>query len=202
MVPPYDRALIDECQNELKKLLAFSPQTAQVSRVLANFGIRFVIVQPIADSKIDGAAMWLDPQKPVIALSMRIDRIDSFWFTLFHELAHIRNEDASVDSRLTGEDAEFSGTKPPFERRADEEASQALIPLDMMISFIRRVSPMYSKERIIQFAHRFRVHPGIVLGQLQNRGEIKWSANREMLVKVREKVIPTAVVDGWGNSIS
>ena len=46
---------------------------------------------------------------------------------------------------------------------------------------------------------RIGVHPAIVLGQLQHRGEVEWSHSREMLVKVRELAISTAVTDGWGH---
>lgn len=202
IAPPFDAARLAECEARLKVLLAFAPETRLVPRTLSDFGIRFVIVQPLSDSKIDGATMWLADDKPVIALSMRMDRIDSFWYTLFHEFSHVRHGDGSLDSNLTGEDAVFSGTKPQYERRADEEAASSLIPPDKITSFIQRVAPFYSKERIIQFAHRIKVHPGIIVGQLQHCGEVKYRSNREMLVKVRQKVITTSVTDGWGNSIS
>jgi HTH-type transcriptional regulator/antitoxin HigA len=64
-----------------------------------------------------------------------------------------------------------------------------------------RVSPLYSKTRIIQFAHTIQIHPGIIVGQLQYRGEIGYSANREMLVKIRDIVIDSALTDGWGRSV-
>ncbi len=201
IVPPFDQSRVEGCCTELRKLLAFAPEAQRVPRVLTDHGIRFVIVEHLAGSKIDGAAMWIDDEKPVIAVSIRMDRIDSFWFTLFHELSHIRHRDGlSIDSCLVGEDAEFPGMKPDFERRADEESAQSLIPTETLKSFIHRVAPMYSKERIVQFAHRIRVHPGIIVGQLQHLGEMKYRSNREMLIKVRQRVTAVAVVDGWGHN--
>jgi HTH-type transcriptional regulator / antitoxin HigA len=202
IVPPFDAGRLPECEARLQELLAFAPRTREVPKTLHEFGIRFVVVQHLSDSKIDGAALWIDEQKPVIAMSLRMDRIDSFWFTLLHEFSHIRHGDASVDSNLTGEDAVFSAAKPEFERRADQEAAGSLIPQDKLRSFVNRLAPYYSKERINQFAHRIKVHPGVIVGQLQHLGEIKYRANREMLVRVRNKVIATSVVDGWGNSNS
>lgn len=200
ITPPFDPARLDECEARLRMLLAFAPETRLVPRTLTDFGIRFVVVQPLSDSKIDGATMWLATNKPVIALSMRMDRIDSFWYTLFHEFSHVRHGDGSVDSNLTGEDAVFSGTKPQYERRADEEAAASLIPPEKITSFIQRLAPFYSKDRIIQFAHRIKVHPGIIVGQLQHRGEVRYRSNREMLVKVRDKVTAASVTDGWGTA--
>jgi HTH-type transcriptional regulator/antitoxin HigA len=199
IVAPYAPERMGDCEARLRHLLAFAPETSRVPRVLSDHGIRLVIIQPLSDSKIDGAAMWLNESSPVIVLSIRMDRIDSFWFTLFHELSHIKHVDAlSIDSRLRGEDATFSAEKPAFERRADEDAAGAMIPEERLNSFIRRVAPLYSKDRIIQFAHTIKVHPGIIVGQLQHRGEIKFSANREMLVKVRQRIASVAVTDGWG----
>jgi HTH-type transcriptional regulator/antitoxin HigA len=200
---PYSDSCLGECEAKLRNLLAHATEVSRVPKVLAEFGIRFVIVQHLADSKIDGAAMWLNDDQPVIAISLRMNRIDSFWFTLFHEFIHIKNRDGlSVDCNLTGEDAMFSGMKPDFERRADEEAAARLVPPEMIDSFIKRIAPMYSKDRIIQFAHRIKVHPGIIVGQLQHRGEVKFSANREMLAQIRHRVIPTSVVDGWGSMLA
>ena len=76
-----------------------------------------------------------------------------------------------------------------------------LFPSDALRSFILRVGPIYSKERINQFANRVKIHPGVIVGQLQKRKEISYAANREMLVKVREYVTSTAVTDGWGTPL-
>jgi HTH-type transcriptional regulator/antitoxin HigA len=84
------------------------------------------------------------------------------------------------------------------ERRANETASNILVPQDEMESFIRRLAPYYSKERIVQFAHRMKIHPGIIVGQLQHRQEIGYHALREFLLKVRSVVSQTALTDGWG----
>src|SRR5262249_59975483 len=91
--------------------------------------------------------------------------------------------------------------RSPIEQRANAEAANTLIPTSEMDSFIKRVGPLYSKERINQLANRLKIHPGIIVGQLQHRHEIGPAANREMLVKIRHFVTPVAVTDGWGNTI-
>jgi HTH-type transcriptional regulator/antitoxin HigA len=45
------------------------------------------------------------------------------------------------------------------------------------------------------------IHPAIVLGQLQHRGEVDWSHSREMLVKVRHLITPVALTDGFGQTL-
>ncbi len=204
-VPPFRAHRLSQAEKELRKLAAYPKEARHLTELLASYGIRFVVVEPLPGVKIDGAAFWLDPNSPVIALSVRFDRVDAFWFTLMHEFAHIKYGDAlSVDSEL------IDGTigiavalvEDEAEKRASDSATDALIPTLEMQSFISRVGPLYSKERIIQFAHKMKIHPGIIVGQLQHRNEINYGSNREMLVKIRAAVVETALTDGWNRSIT
>ena len=74
---------------ELRALATYPQEVKYVPRVLSQIGIRFVVVRHLTKTKIDGAALWLGDgwDSPVIALSMRHDRIDYFWHTLLHELS-------------------------------------------------------------------------------------------------------------------
>jgi HTH-type transcriptional regulator/antitoxin HigA len=155
--------------------------------------------------RIDGAAFWLSADEPVIAVSLRHDRIDGFWFTVMHEYAHIRAGDAlSVDTDLVDEMKGIAVTlvEDEKERLANERAADALVPRSELWSFISRVGPYYSKERVIQFAHMMKIHPGIIVGQLQYRKELGYSALRGLLAKVRDIVISTALTDGWNQTIT
>lgn len=202
IVSAFDDKKLDECADRLRRLAAFAPEARKVALVLGEYGIKFVIVEPLQGAKIDGAAFWIDGA-PVIAMSLRFDRIDYFWFTVGHEFSHIKNrDDLSIDTDLVGDEADLTVAKSAVERRADNEAAAMLIPSKTLESFIMRVAPMYSKEKIIQFANRVKIHPGIIVGQLQHRGQIGFHANREMLVKIRDVAISGATVDGWGHSLS
>ncbi len=204
-VGPYRPEKADQLTLKLRRLATYTKEARKVPVLFAEYGIRFVVVEPIAGAKIDGAAFWIDPESPVIAVSIRYDRVDAFWFTVMHEWAHIQHEDAlSVDSNLVGEHA-LTGQVGPLldiEVKANQKASASLLDQEELDSFIRRVGPLYSKQRIIQFAHVAKIHPGIIVGQLQHRGEISYAANRDLLAKVRDVVLETALADGWGHSIS
>jgi HTH-type transcriptional regulator/antitoxin HigA len=210
--------------SDIRKLADYPEKAKHLPRILAKAGVRLVVVEPLLHSRIDGAAFWLADDAPVVVLSIRYDRIDCLWFTLFHELMHIKHSDAqSVDMDLIG-DENREGVQSNFqerrerilreveqlqedidfynqiETRANQEATNLLIPSAEMRSFILRMKPFYSKARIVQFAIRMQIHPGIVVGQLHQAGEIGWSTNREMLAKVRDIATSTAVTDGWGKS--
>ena len=202
----FSNKAFDEGIAKLRALADFPENVRHVPKVLSEMGIRFVVVEHLPKSKIDGAALWLGDgwEKPVIALSLRYDRIDSFWHTLFHECSHIKNKDAyTLDVDIVGADRCLSNEAlSEIETRANQEASEMLIAKEKLQSFIVRTHPFYYTEKIIQFANLLKIHPGIIAGALQHRGEIDWSANRHMLVKVRDILISGAMTDGWGVRIS
>lgn len=190
--------------DELRELAAYPKESRHVPAVLSKYGIRFVVVEPLPGAKIDGAAFWLSETSPVIAVSIRYDRIDNFWFTIMHELSHVRHGDAlSVDIDIERDEVNPDERLPInlMEQRANVEAAAYLIPRSELDSFVGRVSPLYSRDRIIQFAHSIKIHPGIIIGQLQHRGELHSSANRDLLARIRDAVVETALTDGWGRSV-
>src|SRR5262249_16085791 len=54
--------------------------------VLAQVGIRFVVIEHLPQTRIDAACLWLNESSPIVAISARFDRIDWFWHTVLHEL--------------------------------------------------------------------------------------------------------------------
>jgi HTH-type transcriptional regulator / antitoxin HigA len=177
-----------------------------VPRVLGEGGIRLVLIEGLSKGRIDGATFWLDEFSPVIVLSMRYDRLDHFWFVLLHEVGHVSYLDALgakpiLDVDLVGENAIPFAEKTDIEKRADLFAEGFLVEKSEIDHFVARFRPLYSKQRIKNFSARIGVHPAIVLGQLQHRKEVDWSHSREMLVKVREILISSALTDGWGHIV-
>jgi HTH-type transcriptional regulator/antitoxin HigA len=196
---PFSVSRLRKGLGKIRELAAYPEEARHVPRVLAAMGVRFVVVEHLPRTKIDGATLWPDRGTPIIALSLRYDRIDCFWHTLCHELAHVLHEHAcSVDDNLVGDGSSGTESRPEIEQIADREASEMLIAARELDSFINRVRPYFSKSRVNQFANIRQIHPGIVIGQLQFRKAIKYSHSRELLVKVRDIVTAEALTDGWG----
>lgn len=195
-VRPYTSARLLGALPNLRKLALKPELAANVPIALAELGVRFVVVEDLPRTKIDGAAFFLDDSEPVIAVSLRIDRMESFWHTLGHELRHILNLDPlSLDSDLVGESREHQVIE--MERRADAEAADWLIPSSDLKSLILRTKPWFSKEALSLFASRMGIHPSIVIGQLQFRELIGWDRYPDLRPKIREHVVSTAICDGY-----
>ena len=193
----------EQSLENLKTLLAHPADIRRAPAVLADGGVRVLVVQPLPKSKIDGACFWLDSKSPVVVLSMRHDRIDYFWHTLWHELGHVHHRDgfALDQDMLPQESDEHVNSGPEFELMADAFAVQNLVPQDRLEDFILRVSPMFSRNRLVGFSKLRGVHPGVVVGQLQHRGEISYTNHRNLLVKVRDVITESALTDGFGQML-
>jgi HTH-type transcriptional regulator / antitoxin HigA len=194
---PYLERKLRDALTKLRALMVAPEEIRQAPRILAAAGVRFVIVEFLPGAKIDGATFWLN-DTPVVAMSIRFDRVDNFWFVFRHEVEHVLNRDGlvTVDVELT-ERLQRKDPLPPEEARANAAASEFLVPKSELDSFVIRVRPLYSEQRILLFAKRIGVHPGIVVGQLHFRDEIPYTHFHKHLVKIREIITQTAVTDGW-----
>jgi HTH-type transcriptional regulator/antitoxin HigA len=202
----FSNKLFADALARLQQLRSNPEDIRHVPRILAGGGVRFLLIETLPKGKIDGACFWLDEHSPVIAISMRYDRLDHFWYITSHECGHVANGDAIgenpiLDVDLVGDQAVPFDEKSEVEKRADRFAEGFLVEKDEMERFIARIRPLYSKQKIKNFAARIGVHPALVLGQLQHRKEVDWSHSREMLVKVREILISSVLTDGWGHKL-
>lgn len=187
---------------KLRSLLSAPAEARHVPRILAESGIRYVIVETLASAKIDGVCFWLDERSPVIGMSLRHDRIDNFWFVLRHEFEHVlRGHGRSavmLDAELEGEKAGTGAGVAVEERLANEAAANFCVPRDTLARFVARKAPFFQERDILGLANTLHVHPGLVAGQLQhNTG--RYDRFRQHLVNIRSFVTPSALVDGWGD---
>lgn len=201
---PYSETALGKVRPRLQALMDRPEGVEDIPALLAECGVRFVIVEGLPGAKIDGVCIWLDPNTPIIALSFRYDRIDNFWFVLWHEIAHVlkrhgRDESAwIVDVELEGDRASGdSTTNSVQEREANSAAADYCVNQHEMVTFAARRT-FFSERDIVAFANRMRVHPGIVIGQV-HRITSRYELLRRLQVKVREYIMPTAMVDGWGH---
>lgn len=182
---------------ELERLMTEPEEIRHVPRILAECGIRFVIVEPVPGSKIDGVCFWIGGEQPVIGLSLKGDHIDKFWFNLWHEIEHVRRGDGKDNVVIDDFDAPPSETE--CERAANAAAADHCVPSKQMENFVLRHNPMFSERNMLGFSKIMKRHPGIVAGQIQKRTE-RWDLFKKHQVRVRQIIIQTALTDGYGRS--
>lgn len=183
---------------KLNALLSAPEESRHVAKILSDCGVKYVIVEPLPGSKIDGACFWLENSQPVIAMSLRLDKIDNFWFVLRHEIEHVLQGHGKKNGYIIDNDDAFSLNNVIDEENiANLAAADFCVPHAELNNFVARVSPFFSEQKIIMFSDRIGVHPGVVVGQLQRKLD-RYDFLRKHLVKIRNFVISGAMTDGWG----
>jgi HTH-type transcriptional regulator/antitoxin HigA len=152
-----------EWLRELAKLSAFEEGPKLAREYLSRIGITLVIESHFKRTFLDGAAM-LDNGRPIVALTLRHDRIDNFWFALLHELAHVAKH--LSDSNPVFIDDLDRPNPEHIESEADEMAQEALIPKDRWDT--AKAKETLLSEDAIAFADEIGVHPAIVAGRLRH----------------------------------
>jgi HTH-type transcriptional regulator/antitoxin HigA len=159
----YNKNTINETW--LKQLAELSKDAngpVRAAEYLKNSGIKFIVEPHLEGTFLDGAALKWDNNVPIIAITTRYDRLDNFWFVLFHELAHVQlhlSDDLTVI--FDDLDAKIDG----IEKEADAFALNALIPDEVWRKSLVRFSP--SKETIINQANNLHIHPALVAGRIR-----------------------------------
>ena len=150
---------------ELRKMTMLKPKEfcPKIKKCLADCGIALVFLPHLKGSFLQGAS-FMDGNKIVVGLTARGKDADKFWFSLFHELAHI----------ALGHVGQPNGTSEEDEKAADKWSGDTLIATEDFETFKRDRD--YSEKGVLQFAKTQGIAPGIVVGRMQMEGMIKYSA--------------------------
>ncbi|MDD5706825.1 MAG: ImmA/IrrE family metallo-endopeptidase [Kiritimatiellae bacterium] len=137
----------------------------QARRLLASAGVGVVVLHYLPGTHLDGAAMLRHDGHPIVAVTLRYDRLDNFWFTLAHELAHVVLHLARGDTSTFMDDLEAKPSSDNLEQEADNLAANSLIPAEEWRR--ARVVQAPTEVNIRELAVRTRVHPAIVAGRIR-----------------------------------
>ena len=156
---PDDRWLTD-----LVRLTRRKDGPKRARRILAEHGIALVTEEHLPGTYLDGAAMLDTGDRPVIGLTLRHDRLDSFWFVLFHEIGHIFLH-LSSGIRYDFFDDGDSGTEDSVEVDADRFALDNLIPDDLWDRCLSRFA--LSEEAVQIDARKLGIDASIIAGRIR-----------------------------------
>jgi len=185
----------------LRRLMERVDGVKEVPRILADAGIRVVAIEKLSSMTVDAVTFWIDTaggKSPVIALSLRFDRLDWFWHTLLHEIDHIRNGEGMDAPCIDVFEDSDDAVKPPTEVRCDEFAASFSISRIELDKFIARIRPYFTSDKAEGFALRMKVHPAIAAGQVRNRIKNYSIFSPLVSTKVRALILGPFMCDGWG----
>ncbi|HCO0802175.1 TPA: ImmA/IrrE family metallo-endopeptidase [Escherichia coli] len=147
---------------DLAQLSWFEKGPLLAVEFLEKHGIAIIIEPSLKGTRIDGAALKDIDGQPIIGLSLRYDRLDNFWFTLLHEVAHIWKHVHNEETFLDDLDASSDDKK---ESEANRLAREAFIPRAVWKRSDAYISP--TKENIDILSRELKITPAIIAGRLR-----------------------------------
>ncbi len=178
-VSEFDQTTLEKTLPELLACSARPEDITHVPDLLLKAGVHFVVVPHLEKTFLGGAKLNIG-KNSVVALTLRYDRIDSFWFTILHELAHIvlKHQGSYLDNLYEPDHVDGE------EKDANRMAGHWLLGIRAFKTFVKETQPYFSRAAIIRFAVIQERHPGIVLGRLHHEKLVDCKNLRGMLVKV------------------
>jgi HTH-type transcriptional regulator / antitoxin HigA len=152
-----------EWLTEVAQLSCTNNWEKKVIEHLQNFGVQLVIESHLPNTYLDGAAFLLSEGSPIIGMTLRYDRLDNFWFVLFHEIVHIIKHLCKGDVESIFDDIDVENGD--IEQEADEQAGEILVPKEKWNAALARY--LRSKDSIEDFARELNIHPAIVAGKIR-----------------------------------
>ena len=173
-----NKNLLQNSVERIKKAMygSINKGIKEIQGILAECGIAFQVVQNFRGAPVQGFIKETADGNVILCLTIRGKRADRFWFTLFHEIAHILHGDCKIRF------VDFDSVQSKAEQLADQYASDTLISRDEYRKFILS-RDCTSWNRITAFAEAVGVEPFIVLGRLQNDGYLDWSDYPEKVIR-------------------
>ncbi|MDO6719712.1 HigA family addiction module antitoxin [Psychrosphaera sp. 1_MG-2023] len=186
---PFSLKSFKEALFECRRLTtqSFEECHIQIQELCRKAGVAVIYVKELPGVATSGAAHWVDKDKAIIQLSLRGKADDKFWFNFFHEAGHIvlhGRKEQFIDNNGKGQStAKDEDAETPYETvenklkeaEADAFAANLLIPKKELDKFVDKNT--FDRDSIVSFAHEQGIAPGIVVGQLQNKGHIGWSSS-------------------------
>jgi addiction module HigA family antidote len=171
---PYDKKNFKKALMDIRSLTPNPPNIfeTKMRKLCQDSGIAVVFVSELPGTRLSGATQWLTSEKAMVILSLRHKTDDHFWFSFFHEAAHILLH--GKRAAFLDEYEAYNENKREYEKEADNFAASVLIPEDLYESL--KMKAVFSPETLQDFARKVSISPGIVVGRLQHDGLLPWNS--------------------------
>lgn len=165
-LPEFDAERLRAAVPELRSLTVLEAREfgPRLTRIFADAGVGFAVVRELPKVGANGITRWLPGGNPLIQLNLKWKWADVFWFTLFHEVAHVLQPERP-DVMHYG-NGNRDATNADYEDAANAFAADVLIPRAIWRN--ANWSPPISEAEARSFAAETKIHPGIVVGRLHH----------------------------------
>lgn len=178
--PPYDARKFEDSLNAIKTLMAVHPDDffQQLQSICLKAGVKVVYTPCLPGATVHGSTRWLG-DTPLIQMSARYKQNDIFWFTFFHEAAHILKHGKK---HVTLEAVDYDNEDQEKELEANQFAIEWTFSEEQEKEVLTKL-PITEKS-IVYFASKFKTHPAMIVGRFQHKRHLPYTFGRRFMQKI------------------
>lgn len=170
-VKPYEKRQLENLYQKIHTYTVKEDGVNLFIQDLANVGVKFFVLPHLQKTYLDGAAFFLE-DNPVIVYTARYKRIDNFWFTVAHEIAHIL---LHLNKELTFVlDNLRDGELNSLEHEANELAANKL-KHEEILGYLNPYLGYLTTSKVEECAANYNIHPAIIIGKLAHDKSISYA---------------------------
>ena len=182
----FERNQFIQSLKSIRELTTTEPEYFEniMVKLCANAGVALIFIQRLKGLPVYGITKWINPKKAMIQLSLYRKYEDYFWFTFFHEAAHIilhGKKDVFIEN-------DVSTNINIKEKEANNFARDFLVPKSEWEKFVD-TNTEFNDQIIIGFAHKVNISPSIIVGRLQRENRIGFSKSNHLRRKFTHRII-------------
>lgn len=176
----YDEKILVRNLPRIKELMAKHQDDffSQLQGICLEAGVKVVYTPCLPGATVHGSTRWIG-NTPIVQLSARYKQNDIFWFTLFHEIAHILKHGKKYVSL---ENVDYEDEDLDKEQEADEFAIEWTFSKQEEEEVLNN-KPL-TEDDIVKFSKKFKTHPALIIGRFHHKGLLHYSVGRKFIQKI------------------
>ncbi len=187
-VPDYNQALLKKISETLSEYTIQPNGVRRIINDLNSAGVKVFVQSHLSKTYLDGACFF-DGKNPVIVYTARYDRLDNFWFTLAHEIAHVLLHLSPDNDKCFLDNLDSENTTKK-EKEADADAEK-MLKIREILKLAKPYSKYLSEANLRNISGQLKIEVSVILGVLQHHGIVDY----RKLNKFKTKATPILPVE-------
>ncbi len=192
-VSRYNKEKLQNIINNYTNYTVIEDGIKSIIKDLNKAGIKFFVLTHLTKTYLDGASFY-ENENPVIVYTGRYDRVDNFWFTLAHEIAHVKLHSKILKKKCFLDDLKDGQATNNPEKEADIEAEKMLRVKEIEVE-ASPYSNYLSETRLNIISKKLKIEKSVILGVLQHKGIVDYRKLNKYKRKVA-KLFPKEIYFG------
>ncbi|MEP1034410.1 HigA family addiction module antitoxin [Ekhidna sp.] len=171
-VPKYNKKALTELYNRINEFTIEDNGISNFLKKLQDVGVIFFVLPHLQKTYLDGAAFF-NEKNPVVVYTGRYKRIDNFWFTIAHEIAHVLKHLDSKKHFILDNLKDKEDSQDPREVEANDLAGDKL-KHNEILEYLEPHLNYLTTDKVEECSEELTIHPSVIIGKLAKEDKVSY----------------------------